>query len=613
MSVDRTACWRKFRYGDDDLSLSQVDQLSVLSFGSGGGGDDGPASSAFKMEMEVLRMENQRLENELHAVRMNGAAATRDLQARCVAAEQRATAADAAREKDMHRHEVEMAREREKHAQAMADSIRSRKHEFQGEQDLARENLASLQSQFTPLRLSVERYAEIKSQPVDTLPFKEWLQLQVHNNVYEASQQLERARGERDELQAALAANQESVIRATRETEQTKATLLAREQSFAESTTAAEEELSMYRREATSATARFQQVAADAAVYDETKAELKSLKLQTSELAKERDDALAKYEALAATASNASAVQQQLDLVKMDKAYLTREVDNLKQRVHRAEEAADAAEPQLEALKNEKQQLYDRLLAVREEISGGLDRRVEEELQRLRQKSELDIQSANSHARDLFERENLVLREARDTAKEEAERQTVALRQSNEANTQLEIDYRTLVATTESQLSDLRNRLKMKSFEHERVAVDLEHTKDSNRQIKLEAERWQQKCAVLKEEFYVLKTESATRVTELEARSSTQAKQLEHYELIEAELDNAILSGRSSEATEMGNTMVTSAKRRVHQALGLAQQVTALRTEKNELVTQLAAIQTANQKLKEASNSHSQPFSLLVS
>ena len=63
----------------------------------------------------------------------------------------------------------------------------------------------------------------------------------------------------------------------------------------------------------------------------------------------------------------------------------------------------------------------------------------------------------------------------------------------------------------------------------------------------------------------------------------------------------------------MGNTMVTSAKRRVHQALGLAQQVTALQTEKNELVTQLAAIQTANQKLKEASNSHSQPFSLLVS
>ena len=136
---------------------------------------------------------------------------------------------------------------------------------------------------------------------------------------------------------------------------------------------------------------------------------------------------------------------------------------------------------------------------------------------------------------------------------------------------------------------------------------------DSNRQIKLEAERWQQKCAVLKEEFYVLKTESATRVTELEARLSTQAKQLEHYELIEAELDNAILSGRSSEATEMGNTMMTSAKRRVHQALGLAQQVTALRTEKNELVTQLAAIQTANQKLKEASNNHSQPFSLLVS
>ena len=113
----------------------------------------------------------------------------------------------------------------------------------------------------------------------------------------------------------------------------------------------------------------------------------------------------------------------------------------------------------------------------------------------------------------LFERENLALREARDAAREDADRQTAALRQANEANTQLEIDYRTLVATTETQLSDLRNRLKMKSFEHERVAVDLEEKKGLHRQIQLEAERWQGKCALLKEEYYTLKTDSATRVT----------------------------------------------------------------------------------------------------
>ena len=147
--------------------------------------------------------------------------------------------------------------------------------------------------------------------------------------------------------------------------------------------TAAETDLKLaaLRQEVVSAVGRFQQVAADAATYDDTKSQLDTFRKQSGALQKERDDAVSKYEALAATASNAAAVQQQLDLVQQDKVYLTREVDGLKQRLHRAEEAADAAMPQLEELKNQKQQLYDRLLAVREEVSGGLDRRVEDELQ----------------------------------------------------------------------------------------------------------------------------------------------------------------------------------------------------------------------------------------
>ena len=150
------------------------------------------------------------------------------------------------------------------------------------------------------------------------------------------------------------------------------------------------------------------------------------------------------------------------------------------------------------------------LLSVREELSGGVDRRVEEELSRLKQKAEHDVKEAQSHARELFERENLALREARDTAREEAERQTAALKAANAANSQLEIDYRTLTATTEAQLSEIRNRLKLKSFEHERVA----------------GRRCRCGC----------RSETASRSTELEARLSQSSKQLEHYEMIEAEL-----------------------------------------------------------------------------
>ena len=43
--------------------------------------------------------------------------------------------------------------------------------------------------------------------------------------------------------------------------------------------------------------------------------------------------------------------------------------------------------------------------------------------------------------------------------------------------------------------------------------------------------------------------------------------------------DAAIVSGNASASAEMGSSLASSAKRRVQQALGLAQQVTSLQTE----------------------------------
>jgi progesterone-induced-blocking factor 1 len=612
-------------YGDDDLS--NVDALSAVSFGSGGGGGGGGGGSGgghHKMEADLVRMDLRRAEGELQALHTQSAATIRELQARCAAAEQRAHTAEAAREREASRHDAELARAGEKHAQEMAETLRVRKQEFVDADALAREKSAAMRAAFTPLELSAERYADLKGTPADELPFREWLQVAVHETVAAAAKQLEGARRERDQLQATLAECREAEAQAKREAAQAAGALHAREQVMAKAAKAADDAQTELRREAADAVARVEQVAADAEKYDSTRSKLAKLESQAAGLTRERDDAVAKLDALMSTATNAVALQQQLDLLKMDKMYLTRELDTLKQRLHRAEETADATAPQLEALKTEKQELYDRLLAVREELSSGLDRRVEEELGRLKQRADLDAAAAQSHAREVFERENLALREARDAAREEADRQTVALKQANAANSQLEIDYRTLTATTEAQLSELRNRLRLKSFEHERVAVQLEEVKGLSAQARLEGERWQQKCGVLKEEYYALKTESATRTTSLEARLTQTAKQLEHYEMIEAELDAAIVSGTASTinggAADVGSTMASSAKRRVQQALGLANQVTSLQTEQKGLVEQLANAQQERKKQAEeleqaraAASSSSQPFSLLAS
>ena len=72
--------------------------------------------------------------------------------------------------------------------------------------------------------------------------------------------------------------------------------------------------------------------------------------------------------------------------------------------------------------------------------------------------------------------------------------------------------------------------------ERPNTAVQLEEVKGLLAQERLDSERWQGKCGVLKDEYYTLKAETASRSTELEARLSQSSKQLEHYEMIEAEL-----------------------------------------------------------------------------
>ena len=91
--------------------------------------------------------------------------------------------------------------------------------------------------------------------------------------------------------------------------------------------------------------------------------------------------------------------------------------------------------------------------------------------------------------------------------------------------------------------------------------------------------------------------------------------------MIEAELDAAIVSGTAANngSADVGSTMASSAKRRVQQALGLANQVTSLQTEQKTLVEQLANAQQERKKLTEeleqaraAASSSTQPFGLLA-
>ena len=97
------------------------------------------------------------------------------------------------------------------------------------------------------------------------------------------------------------------------------------------------------------------------------------------------------------------------------------------------------------------------------------------------------------------------------------------------------------IASHETSLADLRNELKLKAFELERISVNYEEQQITLRQGKIENEMLNQKLTVLKMEFSKLQSECESKVSELSAQIATDKEKLRAYEELEIEYDNAVM------------------------------------------------------------------------
>eukprot|EP00959_Pyramimonas_sp_CCMP1952_P006366 133129-Pyramimonas_sp.AAC.1 len=147
----------------------------------------------------------------------------------------------------------------------------------------------------------------------------------------------------------------------------------------------------------------------------------------------------------------------------------------------------------------------------------------------------------------------------------------------------------------------------------------------------------EQKMRVLTGNFYTLETNSTRKMADLEATIAAQAARLTHYELLEQDIDGAILQiatqgsdevGREDQSggdagkqlvLTMGSAVPTAVQRRVQQSLTLAKKCTQLQRELESAIAEKVAaeselrersqeLERATQKLEYAQ----QPYNYLV-
>jgi progesterone-induced-blocking factor 1 len=135
----------------------------------------------------------------------------------------------------------------------------------------------------------------------------------------------------------------------------------------------------------------------------------------------------------------------------------------------------------------------------------------------------------------------MFLREAKEEIEIKRDNAEAQLKEKQYAYDQLLLDYRTLQRRIESDLSELRIQLRLKSEELERVQNIYEDNLANLKATRHENEMLREKINVLKSEYYRSQVDAKEEMTGIKAQLEVAREQLANYEGIEHEIDQAIM------------------------------------------------------------------------
>ncbi|XP_059695117.1 progesterone-induced-blocking factor 1 isoform X1 [Haemorhous mexicanus] len=328
-------------------------------------------------------------------------------------------------------------------------------------------------------------------------------------------------------------------------------------------------------------------------------------------------------------AKELATIQQSLNLLQKDKDYLNRQNMELSVRCAHEEDRLERLQIQLEDAKKAREEMYEKYVASRDHYKAEYEKRLQDELEQIRLKTNQEIEQLRSTSKEMYERENRNLREARDNAVAEKERAVTAEKESLRKYDQLLEQYRQMQLGTESKVAELLHQSKLKSFETEHVQLMQQETAKNLSQCQMECEKYQRKLEVLTKEFYSLQSSSETRIIELQTQNSEFQARLDTYEKLEKELDEIILQTAEMEdeveaervlfSYGYGANVPTTAKRRLKQSVHLARRLLQLEKQNSLLVKDLEhqkeQVIQISQELDRANsllNQAQQPYKYLI-
>nr|XP_027328774.1 progesterone-induced-blocking factor 1 isoform X3 [Anas platyrhynchos] len=290
-------------------------------------------------------------------------------------------------------------------------------------------------------------------------------------------------------------------------------------------------------------------------------------------------------------------IQQSLNLLQKDKDYLNRQNMELSVRCAHEEDRLERLQVQLEDAKKAREEMYEKYVASRDHYKTEYEKRLHEELEQLRLKTNQEIEQLRSTSKEMYERENRNLREARDNAVAEKERAVIAEKDALRKYDQLLDQYRQMQLGTESKVAELLHQMEDEA-EAERVLFSYGYGAN----VPTTAKRR------LKQSVHL-----ARRLLQLEKQNSLLVKDLEHQKeqvtQISQELDraNSLLSQVQQpykyliETVQQRDSQISLQKEHIAQLEKdvslLNKEKTALLRVKNQMAADLEKLLTHREEL----------------
>ncbi|NWT50627.1 PIBF1 factor, partial [Erythrocercus mccallii] len=524
----------------------------------------------------------------------------------------------ALQQEDARKHQALMKQEME--------TILLRQKQLEETNHQLRERAGDIRRSLRDLELTDECYEKLKSLPEDQLSIPEYISVQFYEAVHSLKREL-----------SDLQMKKESV---TEELSGYRSQLKSMTESY-EDERRSRSELEVRCQRLTLELADTKQLIHQSDYrqqnYDKVKCERDVLEHELSELRRNYEILEMSYKTQTKErndlAKELATVQQSLNLLQKDKDYLNRQNMELSVRCAHEEDRLERLQIQLEDAKKAREEMYEKYVASRQVIvyhhKAEYEKRLHEELEQIRLKTNQEIEQLRSTSKEMYERENRNLREARDNAVAEKERAVIAEKDSLRKYDQLLEQYRQMQLGTESKVSELLHQSKLKSFETEHVQLMQQETAKNLSQCQMECEKYQRKLEVLTKEFYSLQSSSETRIIELQTQNSEFQARLDTYEKLEKELDEIILQTAEMEdeaeaerilfSYGYGANIPTTAKRRLKQSVHLARRLLQLEKQNSLLVKDLEhqkeQVTQISQELDRANsllNQAQQPYKYLI-